>query len=387
MFPRAALKPLQALAAAYPIVTISGPRQSGKTTLAQAAFPSMPYVSLDDSEQREMASGDPEGFLGRFPEGAVIDEAQRSPELLSHLKARVERDRRAGQFVLTGSQQFGLLSRVRQSWAGLAGMQHLLPLSLAELKAAGVPVPDLAGLMLKGLYPPLYDRPLAPQEWYAEYALAYAERELHRVLAVRDLSTFQLFLRMCAARTAQLLNLSSLASDCGISHNTARSWLSVLEAGYLVFLLQPHTRNFGKRLVKKSKLYFLDTGLAARMLNVQDAAHLAIHPQRAALFESLVVAELLKARFNRGLPPNLFFWRTNTGIEVDLLLEQGQTLIPVEIKSGQTIASDFTWGLEKWRSISGSEAPAYLVYGGASSLNHKGMRVLSWSDLSELDGR
>ena len=238
------------------MVTISGPRQSGKDHAAQATFPSMPkcFVLPDDSDQREMASGDPEGFLGRFPEGAVIDEAQRCPELFPHLKARVERDRRTGRFVLTGSQQFGLLSRVRQSWAGLAGMQHLLPLSLAELKAAGVPMPDLAGLDAKGLYPPLYDRPLAPQEWYAEYALAYAERELHRVLAVRDLSTFQLFLRMCAARTAPA-DLSSLASDCGISHNTARSWLSVLEAGYLVFLLRPHMRNFGKRLVKKPRVF------------------------------------------------------------------------------------------------------------------------------------
>jgi predicted AAA+ superfamily ATPase len=384
VIPRVALQPLLELAAGYPVVTITGPRQSGKTTLAQAAFPSKPYVSLEEPYQREMADSDPKGFLERFPAGTVIDEAQRCPALFSYIQARVDRDRQMGQFVLISSQKLSLLSQVRQSWAGRAGILHLLPFSLAELKAVQAPIPGLAALLLKGLYPPLYDRPLPPQKWYADYSLTYLERDLRQLLMVRDLTAFQRFLRMCAARTAQLLNLSSIASDCGISHNTARSWLSVLEASYIVFLLPPHTRNFGKRLVKTPKLYFLDTGLAAWLLNIQDAAHLAIHPQRGALFESLVISELLKARFNRGLSSNLFFWRDNTGNEVDLLIEQGQTLIPVEIKSGQTIASDFTSGLEKWRRISGVDAPGYLAYGGTSSMNHKGIRVLAWSDLSEL---
>jgi hypothetical protein len=250
MIPRAASKTLHELTVGYPVVTITGPRQSGKTTLGRAAFPGKPFASLEEPDVRELAAGDPRAFLSGFPEVAVIDEAQRCPELFLYIQARVDRERRMGQYVLTGSQQFGLLSGVSQSLAGRAGILQLLPFSVAELQSAGLEVPDLPGLLFKGLYPPLYDRPLSPKKWYADYALTYVERDLRRMLMIRDLISFQRFLHMCAARTGQLLNLSGLASDCGISHNTARSWLSVLEASYLVFLLPPHTRNFGKRLVK-----------------------------------------------------------------------------------------------------------------------------------------
>lgn len=324
------------------------------------------------------------GFLGQFPEGAVIDEVQRCPDLFSYIQTRVDREQQMGSFVLTGSQQFGLLSRVTQSLAGRAGILHLLPFSLVELKATSVSLPGLSDLLLKGLYPPLYDRLLVPQKWYADYALTYLERDLRRILTVRDLTTFQRFLRMCAARTGQLLNLSSVAVDRGISHNTARNRLSVLEASYIVFLLPPHFRNFGKRLVKTPKLYFLDPGLAARLLSIRDAEHLSIHPQRGALFETLVVSELLKNRFNHGLASNLYFWRDNMGNEVDILIESGETQIPVEIKSGQTIAADFLAGLEKWRKISQADAPSYLVYGGSRSVSQKGTRILAWNEMEEL---
>lgn len=341
-------------------------------------------MSLEEPDVRELASGDPRGFLSGFPQGAVIDEAQRCPELFSYIQTRVDRERRMGQYVLTGSQHFGLLSGVTQSLAGRAGILHLLPFSLAELRGAGLELPELAALLFKGLYPPLYDRPLRPDKWYADYALTYLERDLRQMLMIRDLTAFQRFLRMCAARTGQLLNLSGLASDCGISHNTARSWLSVLEASYLVFLLPPHTRNFGKRLVKSPKLYFLDPGLAAWLLNVQDPDHLSIHPQRGALFETLIVGELLKARFNRGLASNLFFWRDNTGNEIDLLIDRGRTLTAVELKSGQTVASDFTAGLERWRRTSAARGTSYLVYGGSASAATGDTRILPWSGMGEL---
>jgi predicted AAA+ superfamily ATPase len=382
--PRAAQKTLQQMADEYPVLTIAGPRQSGKTTLARSSFPSKPYVSLAEPDSRETADTDPKRFLQRYAEGAIIDEAQRCPRLFPYIEARVERDGRKGQFVLLGPQHFSLLSRTRYSWAGKAGILHLLPFSLAELKTSKVPIPELPELMLRGLYPPLYDRPQAPQKWYGDYALSYIERDLRQLVAVRDPDTFHRFLRTCAARTAQLLNFSAIASDCGISHNTARAWLSVLEASYILFLLPPHTRSYGKRLVKTPKLYFLDTGLAARLLSIRDSEQLDTHSQRGALFESLVVSELLKARFNRGQKSNLSFWRDSTGNEVDLVIEEDQMLRVLEIKSGQTVAADFTSGLEKWRRISGTNAPAYLVYGGNSSTYRRGIRVLAWSDLDEL---
>ncbi|MBI4838660.1 MAG: ATP-binding protein, partial [Nitrospirae bacterium] len=328
MLKRAAAKTLLSLAKAFPVVAITGPRQSGKTTLARSVFAHKKYVSLEDPDQLEFVRQDPRGFLSRFPDGALIDEAQRCPQLFSFLQTRVDAEKKRGLFVLTGSQQFGLLSGITQTLAGRVGLLQLMPFSLAELKENGKKPKGLDEILLKGLYPPLHDRKISPGMWYANYVLTYIERDVRQLLSVKELSTFQRFVRMCAARTGQILNLTSLGNDCGITHNTAKAWLSVLEASYLVFLLYPHHRNFGKRLVKSPKLYFYDTGLAAWLLNIQDAGHLSVHPARSSLFESLVVSELLKARFNRGLVSNLFFWRDNTGIEVDIVAEKGDRLIP-----------------------------------------------------------
>ncbi len=379
MIRRQAYTSLLELARGYPILAITGPRQAGKTTLAQSAFPDKRYVSLEDPDEREFADQDPRGFLARFPDGAILDEAQRCPKLFSYLQTRVDAERRMGLFVLTGSQQFGLMSNITQTLAGRVGLIQLLPFSLDELQAADAPLLNLDDVLWRGMYPPIHDRHLAPDKWFANYVMTYVERDVRQLVEVKNLSLFQRFIKMCAARVGQLLNLSSLAIDCGVSHNTMRSWLSVLEAGYIVFLLQPHHQNFGKRLVKTPKLYFHDTGLAAFLLGIRDAEHLSIHSARGALFENLVVSDLLKQRYNQGLASNLYFWRNNTGDEVDVIIEQGEKRLPIEIKSGQTFNADFLVGINKWMKIAGDVASTpQLVYGGDENMTRNGVEVRSW---------
>lgn len=384
MIPRAATQTLLHLAQGYPILAITGPRQSGKTTLAKATFAEKRYISLEDPDERLFATEDPRGFLARFPDGAILDEAQHCPALFSYLQTLVDNKRQMGQFVLTGSQQFGLMSNISQTLAGRVGLVQVLPFSLSELQHAGIVVRQLDELLYRGLYPPLYDRDLEPAHWFSNYVMTYVERDVRQLIEVQNLSLFQRFLKMCAARTGQLLNLSSLSNDCGISHTTARKWLSVLEAGYIVFLLQPHHQNFGKRLVKTPKLYFHDTGLAAFLLGIRDTEHLSIHSSRGALFENFVISELLKKRFNAGLSANLYFWRNNIGDEIDVILEQGSKLQPIEIKSAQTIAPQFISGLNKWMGIAGESAlPPQLIYGGTESMTRNGVQILSWQAINQ----
>ena len=366
----------------YPVVAITGPRQAGKTTLAQSAFPDKRYVSLEDLDEREFANQDPRGFLARFPDGAILDEAQRCPHLFSYLQTRVDAEKRMGSFVLTGSQQFGLKSNITQTLAGRVGLIQLLPFSLPELQEANTQILSLDDLLWRGMYPPIYDRNLAPEKWFANYVMTYIERDVRQVVEVQNLSLFQRFIKMCAARVGQLMNMSSLATDCGVSHNTIRSWLSVLEAGYVVFLLQPHHQNFGKRLVKTPKLYFYDTGLAAFLLGIRDPEHMSIHSARGSMFENFVVSELLKQRYNQGLASSLYFWRNNTGDEIDVLIEQGEKLLPIEIKSGQTFNADFLTGINKWMKIAGKAVlTPQLVYGGNENMSRNGIDVRSWKHI------
>lgn len=383
MLPRSAAAAALRLATGFPVLALTGPRQSGKTTLARALFPDKPYVSLEDPEEQAFAEADPRRFLARFSAGAVLDEAQRCPELFSYLQGIVDERRQMGDFVVTGSQQFGLLSRISQSLAGRVGLVQLLPFSLGELQAAGRLPATLEANLFQGGYPPLYDRPLAPTDWFPNYAVTYLERDVRQLLAVRDLSLFRRFVRMCAARSGQLLNLSALAADCGISHVTARQWLAVLEASYLVLLLPPYHRNFGKRLVKTPKLYFLDAGLASYLLGIRDAETLVTHAQRGALFEGLVVAEFVKAAFNAGRPAELYFWRDSGGHEVDLLLPWRGRLLPVEIKSGATFATDWTIAAQRLATLLGDEAlPPWIVHGGQGDLQRQGCRALGWRELA-----
>lgn len=384
MLNRSAFSTALRLAQGFPVLAITGPRQSGKTTMARALFADKPYVSLEDPEERSFADTDPRGFLARFPHGAVLDEAQRCPGLFSYLQGVVDERQRLGEFIITGSQQFGLMSNIAQSLAGRAGLLQLLPFSLAELKEGGMLPATLDAAMLQGSYPPLYDRPVMPGDWFPNYVATYLERDVRQLLAVRDLSLFQRFLKMCAARSGQLLNLSALAADCGISHVTAREWMTVLEASYIVYLLRPHHRNFGKRLVKMPKLYFLDTGLMAYLLGIRDTGTLSTHASRGALFETLVVSEWVKRQFNAGQVAELYFWRDSAGHEVDLLIPHGSRFMPVEIKSGSTFSSDWTAALRKLSALFGDAALSPgIVYGGEGRYEREGCHVAGWQTLAE----
>lgn len=383
MIPRTAASTLLRLARGFPILALTGPRQSGKTTLAQAVFPDKPYVSLENPQELDFARTDPNGFLRRFDKGAVLDEVQRCPSLLSWLQGLVDARGRMGDFVLTGSAQFDLVSGITQSLAGRVGRVELLPLSVGELARAGIRPPTLDDLLLSGGYPALFDRPVSPADWFANYVASYLERDVRQLLAIRDLATFQRFVKMCAARSGQLLNLSALGADCGISAVTARDWLSVLEASYLVMRLQPYHRNFGKRLVKTPKLYFLDVGLMAWLIGAQGAANLSTHASRGAMFETFVISEFVKQRFNAGRPAELYFWRDNIGHEVDLVYETSEGLQPLEIKSGATFASDWPDSVRKWNRLAGRDALApTIVYGGEGDFEREGCRVLGWREFT-----
>jgi len=387
MIPRTAQKALLRLAKGFPIVAITGPRQSGKTTLAKLTFPQKPYLSLEDPDVRATAESDPRGLLAAFRDGAILDEAQRAPHLFSYLQTKVDEKIIPGMFVLTGSQQFGLLSGITQSLAGRVGLIHLLTFAAEELAAVRQLPDSLEKLLVRGLYPPLYDRDIFSGDWFSGYIATYVERDARQLINVRDLSAFQRFVKMCAARTAQILNLSSLASDCGITHNTAAAWISVLEASYLIYLLRPHQRNFNKRLIKAPKLYFCDVGLAAWLLGIHTPEQVRFHAQRGALFETLVVTEFLKGRFNEGLPANLFYWRDSKGLEIDLIREEGEELEAIEIKSGQTIAPDSFTSLKRWLKLAGqSEAPARLIYGGDKALTNKNISIVPWQNIATFWG-
>ena len=384
MILRTALSTVQRLARGFPIVALTGPRQSGKTTLARAAFPGKPYVSLENPDQLAYATADARRFLANYPDGAIIDEVQRCPELFSYLQGWVDERRRMGDFVLTGSQQFGLLSKITQSLAGRVGLVHLLPFSQSELAGAGMAATSVDVALWQGAYPALYDRGLSPEDWFPNYVATYVERDVRQLLAVRELGLFQRFLKMCAARCGQLLNLSSLAADCGISHVTARQWLTVLEASYIVRLLAPYHRNFGKRLVKTPKLYFLDVGLAAWLLGIRDASTIATHAMRGALFETFVIGEFIKQRHNAGQPAELYFWRDNVGHEIDLLFETGSRLQPVEIKSGMTFSYSWLDAAKRWKAFAGDTAlDPWVIHGGDRSFECEGGHVFSWRSLME----
>ncbi|OGS21704.1 MAG: AAA family ATPase [Elusimicrobia bacterium RIFOXYA2_FULL_39_19] len=380
---RTAQLTLTKMSAGFPVLTVTGPRQAGKSTLVKTTFPNKEYVTFDNLDVLESAKNDPRGFLARFPQGAVIDEAQRFPELFSYIKVIVDETKKPGLFVLTGSQQFGLVSSITESLAGRTGIVELLPFSIKELQDDDR-LPSLNEILFKGLYPPLYDKKLSSNQWFAGYVTTYIERDVRNMLNIRELNTFQRFLRMCAARTGQLLNLSALANDCGISTPTARNWISVLEASYIIYLLQPHFSNFGKRLVKMPKIYFHDTGLACWLLNIQDTGHLALHPSRSALFENLVINDMLKTRYNHGLKSNLYFWRNNLGDEIDVLVDNGAQQIPVEIKSGQTLSDDYFKTLNKWKKITGKETNSYLIYAGNETHTRQSIKAVPWRSIPEI---
>ncbi len=380
-------KTLIQAAAEFPAVAITGPRQSGKTTLARMAFPDKEYVTLEDLETRQFALEDPKRFLARFSNGAILDEVQRVPHLFSYLQGVLDASRETGRFILTGSQQFGLLTEVTQSLAGRIAMLTLLPFSLEELIEADRAPENVNQLLLQGLYPPLYDRVSAFELWFQSYTNTYVERDVRLLTNVRDLNSFYRFVQLCAGRSGQLLNSSNLAGDIGVNHETIRAWISILEASHIIHLLRPHQRNFNKRLIKAPKLYFHDCGLLCYLLGIDSSEQLGVHALRGPIFETWVVSEMLKYRLHRGKRNNLYFWRDRAGREVDVLIDQGGVLVPVEVKSGQTIASDFDRGLRRWLNYAGNEAGGpRIVYGGEESLVREGVQYVSWRDLPQYAG-
>lgn len=382
MIARAAAPTLKRLATFYPIVAITGPRQSGKTTLARAVFRERPYANLEEPDTREFAQADPRGFLARFPKGAVLDEVQRAPKILSYLQAQVDEERETGRWILTGSQQFGLVGGISQTLAGRVGFLHLLPFSYAELSRVRRPG-RLEETLWAGGYPPIHDRGVPPGTWLRDYVQTYVERDVRQMVNVRDLGTFQRFVRMCAMRAGQALNLSAMGADCGITHNTARGWLTVLEASYLAFTLPAWHRNLGKRLVKAPKLHFYDSGLAAWLAGVDGPAMLGLSPMRGPLFESWVISEVMKHRFNLLRDATCCYYRDSNGNEVDLVVTYGARTLAIEIKSGATLAGDWFRGLRRFADATG-DATAVLVYGGDRSLEREGVSVYAWRDLPRL---
>jgi hypothetical protein len=377
----------------YPILTITGPRQSGKTTLAKATFPQHTYISLEDLEQRSFAESDPRGFLARLREGAILDEIQRAPTLFSYLQGTVDEDSRPGRFLLTGSHNFLLMREIAQSLAGRSAILHLLPFNRSELEDQRSLAPtsldtlfanrssrlSLWPALYQGFYPRIHDRGIPPEVWLADYIQTYIERDVRQLVHLGDLALFGRFLKLCAGRVGQLLNLSSLAGDCGVAVDTARRWISVLQTSFLVFLLPPHHRNFNKRVIKMPKLYFGDTGLACRLLGLTSPSQVEQHPLRGSLFENYIIAEVSKTYWHHRQTPPLFFWRDRTGHEVDLLIEQGETLHAVEIKSGETVSAGLLDGLRWWMKTSGQPASCCaLVHGGAERYVREGVSVLPW---------
>ena len=383
---RLALAAARERLAGFPILAITGPRQSGKTTLAQLLAPSLPYFSLEDPDTRAFAREDPRAFLRQVGDGAILDEVQRVPELLSYLQGVVDADRRMGRFILTGSSQFELIESITQSLAGRASMLTLLPFSLAELQSAKRAPTSVDELLYAGLFPPLYDRQIEPTIWIQDYIGTYLERDVRQILKIQDLATFQRFIQLCAGRIGQLVNISSLAADAGITRITAESWLSVLQASYLVFLVRPWFTNASKRFIKSPKLYFCDPGLAAWFLGIRIAGHVTAHPQRGALFENWVMTELLKAQTNAGQRPSLYFVRDKEGHELDAIIETAPDLYQaVEVKSGETVAADSFSGLNYWRShLAGKTLVPWLVHGGAAFQQREQASVLPWTDLGPL---
>ena len=365
----------------FPAIALTGPRQSGKTTLVRETFPKKPYVLLEDPDTREFAQKDPRGFLGQYPHGAILDEIQRVPQLFSYLQGILDKAKTPGLFILTGSHNFLLMEQITQSLAGRVALLSLLPLSWQELSDSKNAFKNFEEHLFHGGYPKIYSDHLNPNDLYANYVRTYIDRDIRLIKNVHDLSIFHTFLKLCANRTGQLLNLSSLADECGITHNTAKAWISVLESSYIIFLLRPHHNNLNKRLVKTPKLFFYDTGLASYLMGISDKHMLAQNPLKGNLFECFIISEIIKSQFNKGNDPSIYFWQDKLGREIDCLIDNGPSSIPVEIKSGKTITDDYFKYITYWCSLSKYPAEkARIVYGGNVSQQRTTGFVQGWQE-------
>ena len=372
------------LAGKYPIITITGPRQSGKTTLAKMVFPKKAYVNLEKLDIREMAEVDPNAFLEEYPNGAIIDEIQRVPKLLSYLQVLVDERKETGLFIITGSQNFELMKHVSQSLAGRTGLVKLLPLSLQELKKVDkAETNDWAELIYKGFYPRIYSEDMEPSIYYADYIQTYLERDLRDLTAVHDLRLFRNFLKLCAARIGQCLNYKNIADDLGVAQNTVKNWINLLEVSYIIFLLPPYFANIKKQITKSPKLYFTDPALAASLLDNESAKHVKSHPLFGSLFENLVIMEFVKYRFNQGKQSNHYFYQDRTH-EIDLVSKVSDKLISTEIKSAKTFHESFFRNLDYFESIFQDQLiKKAIVYGGEKSQNRSKASIINPWDITK----
>jgi uncharacterized protein len=361
----------------YPVISIVGPRQSGKTTLAKAVFPQKKYISLEDFDNREFAMDDPRGFLAGIKEGAILDEIQRAPRLLSYLQTEVDMNPENGRFILTGSNHFLLMKGISQSLAGRISINKLLPLSLEELNTSSYKPESIDQFLYKGGYPRIYDQNLDSRDWHSNYLETYFEKDLKDFIQVSDLHAFRKLLMLLASSCGQLVNLSSMGNSIGVSHNTVKAWIGALESSYLIFLLQPYYNSYQKRIVKSPKVYFYDTGLVSTLLKIRESSQLSNHYIRGALFENWVIAEYVKSQFNRGLVADCYFWRDHTGNEVDLLIETADKPFPVEIKSGKTVKREFFKGLEHFEKAAGTSRSG-LIYGGDQNQERNNTSIIAW---------
>jgi len=381
MIQRGAANKIKQLARKFPAVGLLGPRQSGKTTLAKELFPKKPYISFENQDNVLLATKDPRAFLGQYKNGAIFDEIQRVPQLLSYMQGVIDaQPNKVGLFIITGSQNLLLLESISQTLAGRIAFIHLLPFSFTELEGSKYGKQSLNKLILNGGYPRLYDKKINPVDYYPNYLLTYVERDLRQIKNISSLALFQRFLKVCASRVGQEVNYTSIGNDTGVDQKTIMSWFGILEASFIAFRLQPFYKNLGKRLTQMPKLYFYDTGLCCSLLELETESHVNTHPLRGALFENLIILELLKARYNNGQRGNLFYWRDRTGNEIDVLIDQSSQVIPVEIKTASTFNTDYVKGINYWKKVNPDTKKAFVIYTGKSAVLDSS-QILNWKDL------
>jgi predicted AAA+ superfamily ATPase len=382
MIQRGASSKIKQLAKKFPAVGLLGPRQSGKTTLAKELFPKKPYVSFENQDNILLVTKDPRAFLDQYKTGAIFDEIQRVPQLLSYLQGVIDdQPNKVGLFIITGSQNLLLLESISQTLAGRIAFIHLLPFSFTELASSKHGTQSLNKLILNGGYPRLYDRKIKPVDFYPNYLLTYVERDVRQIKNITNLAMFQRFLKVCASRVGQEVNYTSIGNDTGVDQKTVLSWFGILEASFIAFRLQPFYNNLGKRLTQMPKLYFYDTGLCCSLLELETESHVNTHPLRGALFENLIILELLKARFNNGQRSNLFYWRDRTGNEIDVLLDQSAQVVPIEIKTSATFTTDYVKGINYWKKINPNVKKAFVVFTGKTASLDK-ISILNWKEIA-----
>jgi len=385
MIQRIAKDKLKDLSSKFKAVAVTGARQTGKTTLVKQVFKGKTYLSLENPDTRNFALEDPRGFLESYPNGAILDEVQRVPHLFSYLQEILDSSKVKGLFILTGSNNFLLQQTISQSLAGRVGYINLLPFSISELKKAKLLTPDDNNLMLKGFYPPIYDQDIPPLDWCPNYIRTYIEKDVRQIKNITDLIVFERFIKLLAGRTGQELNNSALAVETGVDVKTIQSWIGILESSFIIYLLKPHHKNFNKTIVKRPKVYFYDTAIVCYLLGIRNTSQLNTHPLRGAIFEGMVVTELIKKRTNSGLPINLFYWRDKTGHEIDIIVDDMGQLLPIEIKSGKTVNTEFFKNIYYWSKLTDAKKSILLYAGEQNQKRSIGIEILNWRSIITQD--